>query len=119
MDRLDEVYRELDAIGAAGAEARARSILYGLGFEDSEQDRPTQLFSGNWLLFVDLLLLSCRWSFYWSVFWSVVRSLGRSFVQYVGHSVVLYRQLTGVGVLYLPVAWASAFRCSYMRFRHA
>ena len=30
--RLQEVYTELDSMGAAAAEAKARTILFGLGF---------------------------------------------------------------------------------------
>lgn len=65
--RLVQVYEELEVLGRDSAEAKARSILAGLGFPPSVQDGPTDRLSGGWrmrlalakALFVapDLLLL--------------------------------------------------------------
>ena len=46
--RLAEVYEELNSMGADGAEAKARRILYGLGFDVEMQTKPTKQFSGGW-----------------------------------------------------------------------
>ncbi|XP_074604840.1 ATP-binding cassette sub-family F member 1 [Brevipalpus obovatus] len=55
QDRINEIYNELNAIGADSAEARARRILAGLGFVTKEmQDRPTKNFSGGWRMRVSL-----------------------------------------------------------------
>ncbi|CAB3996810.1 ATP-binding cassette sub-family F member 1 [Paramuricea clavata] len=54
MTRLKEVYVELEAIGAASAESRARRILAGLGFTTEMQQRPTIQFSGGWRMRVSL-----------------------------------------------------------------
>ncbi|CAL8297155.1 unnamed protein product [Lota lota] len=53
-ERLDKVYEELRAIGAAAAEARARRILAGLSFTPEMQNRPTKKFSGGWRMRVSL-----------------------------------------------------------------
>ena len=52
-----QVYEELRATGAAAAEAKARRILAGLGFDPEMQNRPTQKFSGGWRMRVSL----ARW----------------------------------------------------------
>ncbi|OQR74601.1 ATP-binding cassette sub-family F member 1-like [Tropilaelaps mercedesae] len=54
QERLNEVYEELQAIGADSAESRARRILAGLGFDKQMQDRPTKQFSGGWRMRVSL-----------------------------------------------------------------
>lgn len=54
---LSQVYEELRATGAAAAEAKARRILAGLGFDPEMQNRPTQKFSGGWRMRVSL----ARW----------------------------------------------------------
>ncbi|KAL0166006.1 hypothetical protein M9458_037850, partial [Cirrhinus mrigala] len=41
-ERLDKVYEELRAIGAAAAEAKARRILAGLSFTPEMQNRATK-----------------------------------------------------------------------------
>ncbi|KAH0505860.1 ATP-binding cassette sub-family F member 1 [Microtus ochrogaster] len=51
---LEKVYEELRATGAASAEAKARRILAGLGFDPEMQNRPTQKFSGGWRMRVSL-----------------------------------------------------------------
>lgn len=48
------MYKELDALGASSQEAKARSILYGLGFPLSWQDRPSRSFSGGWRMRISL-----------------------------------------------------------------
>lgn len=54
-DRVNQIYSELNAMGADSAEARARRILAGLGFSTHEmQDRPTKNFSGGWRMRVSL-----------------------------------------------------------------
>ncbi|XP_072497680.1 ATP-binding cassette sub-family F member 1 isoform X2 [Notamacropus eugenii] len=53
-ERLEKVYEELRAMGAAAAEAKARRILAGLGFDPEMQNRPTQKFSGGWRMRVSL-----------------------------------------------------------------
>lgn len=58
--RSSQVYEELRAIGAAAAEAKARRILAGLGFDPEMQNRPTQKFSGGWRMRVSL----ARWAAY-------------------------------------------------------
>ncbi|KRZ87924.1 ATP-binding cassette sub-family F member 3 [Trichinella sp. T8] len=52
--RLGEIYDELEAIEADKAPARASSILYGLGFDDEDQKRPTREFSGGWRMRIAL-----------------------------------------------------------------
>ncbi|XP_033929439.1 ATP-binding cassette sub-family F member 1 isoform X2 [Melopsittacus undulatus] len=53
-ERLEKVYEELRAIGAAAAEAKARRILAGLGFNPEMQNRATRKFSGGWRMRVSL-----------------------------------------------------------------
>ncbi|KAI4897795.1 hypothetical protein NFI96_021949 [Prochilodus magdalenae] len=53
-ERLEKVYEELRAIGAAAAEAKARRILAGLSFTPEMQNRPTKKFSGGWRMRVSL-----------------------------------------------------------------
>uniref|UniRef100_A0A8C5G0A6 ABC transporter domain-containing protein n=1 Tax=Gouania willdenowi TaxID=441366 RepID=A0A8C5G0A6_GOUWI len=53
-ERLHKVYEELEAIGAAAAEAKARRILAGLSFTPEMQNRPTKRFSGGWRMRVSL-----------------------------------------------------------------
>uniref|UniRef100_W6ACA2 ATP-binding cassette sub-family F member 1 n=1 Tax=Ictalurus punctatus TaxID=7998 RepID=W6ACA2_ICTPU len=53
-ERLEKVYEELRAIGAAAAEPKARRILAGLGFTSEMQNRPTKKFSGGWRMRVSL-----------------------------------------------------------------
>uniref|UniRef100_A0A803U0I4 ATP binding cassette subfamily F member 1 n=1 Tax=Anolis carolinensis TaxID=28377 RepID=A0A803U0I4_ANOCA len=53
-ERLEKVYEELRATGAAAAEAKARRILAGLGFNPEMQNRQTKKFSGGWRMRVSL-----------------------------------------------------------------
>ena len=55
--RLGEIHARLEAIGAYGAPARAARILAGLGFPQSEQQRPCAEFSGGWRMRVALAAL--------------------------------------------------------------
>ncbi len=54
LDRLQQVYDELSAMGADAAEAKARRILYGLGFDVEMQTQPTKKFSGGWRMRISL-----------------------------------------------------------------
>ncbi len=53
-DRISEVYTRLADIDAHTAEARASSILKGLGFEADRQNSPTRELSGGWRMRVAL-----------------------------------------------------------------
>ena len=52
--RIAEVQTRLADIDAWSAEARAASILKGLGFDDEEQQRPCSAYSGGWRMRVAL-----------------------------------------------------------------
>ena len=52
--RIAEIQLRLADIEAHSAEARAASILSGLGFDHAAQQRPTQDFSGGWRMRVAL-----------------------------------------------------------------
>ena len=54
MEALHGVYERLDALDAATAEVRARSILRGLGFTHEMQSKLTKDFSGGWRMRVSL-----------------------------------------------------------------
>ena len=65
LARLQEVLDELNTIGAAGAEAKARRILFGLGFDGEMQTKPTKMFSGGWRMRISLaraLFIEVRFS---------------------------------------------------------
>jgi ATP-binding cassette subfamily F protein 3 len=53
-DRIAEVQTRLADIDAWSAEARAASILKGLGFDHADQQRPCSDFSGGWRMRVAL-----------------------------------------------------------------
>lgn len=53
-DRIGEIYQRLGDIDAYSAEARAASILAGLGFDQDAQARPCHAFSGGWRMRVAL-----------------------------------------------------------------
>ncbi|PWE17336.1 glycosyl transferase family 1 [Marinicauda salina] len=53
-NRIAEIQTRLADIGAHSAEARAASILKGLGFDDAAQCRPCAEFSGGWRMRVSL-----------------------------------------------------------------
>ncbi|KAF8167879.1 ATP-dependent transporter [Crassisporium funariophilum] len=46
--RLAEVHTRLSEMDAASGPARAASLLAGLGFDETDQQRPTKSFSGGW-----------------------------------------------------------------------
>ncbi|KDD77115.1 hypothetical protein H632_c16p1 [Helicosporidium sp. ATCC 50920] len=52
--RLEDVYERLDALESDTAEARAASILHGLGFDKHMQRQPTRDFSGGWRMRIAL-----------------------------------------------------------------
>ncbi|MEZ2129165.1 MULTISPECIES: ABC-F family ATP-binding cassette domain-containing protein [unclassified Sinorhizobium] len=52
--RIAEIQTRLADIGAHSAEARAASILAGLGFDHDAQQRPASSFSGGWRMRVAL-----------------------------------------------------------------
>ncbi|UDF30140.1 UNVERIFIED_ORG: ABC-F family ATP-binding cassette domain-containing protein [Roseateles sp. XES5] len=52
--RIAEIQTRLADIGAHSAEARAASILAGLGFDHEAQQRPAKSFSGGWRMRVAL-----------------------------------------------------------------
>eukprot|EP00980_Cylindrotheca_fusiformis_P006125 scaffold1319_cov126-Cylindrotheca_fusiformis.AAC.14 len=51
---LESIYERLDALDASAAEARATSILHGLGFTTAMQSMKTREFSGGWRMRVAL-----------------------------------------------------------------
>jgi ATP-binding cassette subfamily F protein 3 len=53
-EQLAEIYHRLNAIDADRAPARAAEILSGLGFSNSDLDRPMAEFSGGWRMRVAL-----------------------------------------------------------------
>lgn len=53
-DRLTDIYERLDELGAETAEARAASILNGLGFSKEMQNKATKDFSGGWRMRISL-----------------------------------------------------------------
>lgn len=53
-NRIAEVHTRLADIGAHSAEARAASILSGLGFDTDAQSRPCSSYSGGWRMRVAL-----------------------------------------------------------------
>ncbi len=53
-NRIAAIHERLSDIGAYEAEARAASILSGLGFNDQEQNRACSEFSGGWRMRVAL-----------------------------------------------------------------
>ena len=52
--RISDIYMRLADIEAHSAEARAASILHGLGFDNEDQQRPCSDYSGGWRMRVAL-----------------------------------------------------------------
>lgn len=48
IEQLQELERELENMGENTAEAKARKILFGLGFSNSDQERKISTLSGGW-----------------------------------------------------------------------
>ncbi len=51
---LQLVHERLAELGSDGAEAKARRILHGLGFNEDMQVKPTKHFSGGWRMRISL-----------------------------------------------------------------
>lgn len=51
---LQEVFSKLSDIESDKAESKASAILAGLGFDTSQQKRPTREFSGGWRMRISL-----------------------------------------------------------------
>ena len=54
IERLSVVVQELTNMGSDAMEAKARRILYGLGFTVEMQTKPTKMFSGGWRMRISL-----------------------------------------------------------------
>ena len=54
QQRLEQIYERLDDLDVSTAEARATTILHGLGFTTAMQQQPTKSFSGGWRMRVAL-----------------------------------------------------------------
>jgi len=54
LDRLQQVTEELANMGADAMDAKARRILFGLGFDMEMQTKPTKMFSGGWRMRISL-----------------------------------------------------------------
>jgi ATP-binding cassette subfamily F protein 1 len=54
IERLEVVVGELTHMGADSSEAKARRILYGLGFSMEMQTKATKMFSGGWRMRISL-----------------------------------------------------------------
>ena len=54
VNRIQAIYDELSKMGAESSEAKARRILYGLGFDIEMQTKPTKMFSGGWRMRISL-----------------------------------------------------------------
>ena len=54
IERLEVVVEELTTLGTDASEAKARRILYGLGFTMEMQTKPTKMFSGGWRMRISL-----------------------------------------------------------------
>jgi len=48
LNEMNEIRDELISIGSDKDESKVRRILYGMGFDQNDQERPTKHFSGGW-----------------------------------------------------------------------
>ncbi len=53
-ERMAYAYTHLNDVGAHDAQARAQSLILGLGFKTSELDKPVNSFSGGWRMRLQL-----------------------------------------------------------------
>ena len=59
--RIAELHEDLHRVGGYAARARAAQLMHGLGFDDSEIERPVEQFSGGWRVRLNLArALMCR-----------------------------------------------------------
>ncbi|MBI3526459.1 MAG: ATP-binding cassette domain-containing protein [Betaproteobacteria bacterium] len=59
--RIAELHEDLHRVGGYAARARAAQLMHGLGFDDSEIERPVEQFSGGWRVRLNLACaLMCR-----------------------------------------------------------
>ncbi|KAF2009533.1 ABC transporter ATP-binding protein uup-1 [Aaosphaeria arxii CBS 175.79] len=61
-DMLTNVQSSLELMDASGAEAKARTVLIGLGFKDDKIDRPMSELSGGWKTRCDLACALCQYA---------------------------------------------------------
>ncbi len=54
VEKLAEIHDQLNIIQAYSAEARAATILFGLGFSETDQQKPITDFSGGWRMRIEL-----------------------------------------------------------------
>ena len=60
-DKLAKLFGQMEHIDGYTAKTRAQKLLHGLGFKDSDQDRPVSDFSGGWRIRLNLAkALMCR-----------------------------------------------------------
>ena len=57
MERLGDLQNRFEASGGYNAEYEARAVLSGLGFKESDFDRPLTEFSGGWVMRAELARL--------------------------------------------------------------
>jgi len=54
ITEMHDMQQELNSIGSEKDESKVRKILYGLGFEEKDQERPTSDFSGGWRMRISI-----------------------------------------------------------------
>jgi len=60
-EQLASLYGKMEAIDGYSARARAQQLLYGLGFQPTDDNRPVSDFSGGWRIRLNLAkALMCR-----------------------------------------------------------
>lgn len=53
-DKLGQLYSQLEAIDGYTANARAQTLLHGLGFQPEDSNKPVSAFSGGWRIRLNL-----------------------------------------------------------------